>query len=375
MGGGGNWEFQVYVNNRSNSFVEDGKLFLKPTLTSDWLGEERVRGNPPYSLDIWDSCTNPQWYGCFRTSGDGRVINPVTSARIRTRETFSFKYGRVEVRARVPIGKWLWPAIWMLPENQEYGGWPLSGEIDILESRGNTLSVPEQPGCDTATSALHWGAYFPSLYELTSGAHPISSPGVCDGEYHIYELQWTESKITTTVDGNVIMSIDTKDFFEKGGYSPNTNNPWINGNSNAPFDKEFYLIMNLAIGGTGGYWEDGIDGKPWANEDEFAMTAFYNAKDTWLPSWNIDDPSHPSALSVDYVRVYCDSCEYSYEPLGASKTKVGSTTGLVIIVTVVAAVFILGILSAALFLHLRRKNVDGSRNRLVEESREFDTYN
>lgn len=61
-------------------------------------------------------------------------MNPVQSARIRTAETFAFKYGRVEVSARLPRGDWMWPAIWMLPASSAYGTWPVSGEIDIMVS-------------------------------------------------------------------------------------------------------------------------------------------------------------------------------------------------------------------------------------------------
>jgi len=61
---------------------------------------------------------------------------------LRTAESFAFKYGRVEVKAKTPVGDWLWPAIWLLPKDQEYGQWPASGEIDIFESRGNDASYP-----------------------------------------------------------------------------------------------------------------------------------------------------------------------------------------------------------------------------------------
>ncbi len=71
------------------------------------------------------------------------------SAAVRTVESFAFTYGRVEVRAKLPRGDWLWPAIWLLPKWHQYGDWPTSGEIDIMESRGNAPSTyPNQPGND-----------------------------------------------------------------------------------------------------------------------------------------------------------------------------------------------------------------------------------
>ncbi|CAM9810669.1 unnamed protein product, partial [Hapterophycus canaliculatus] len=74
------------------------------------------------------------FYGCSRASNmASRIpINPVMSARVRTAGTFSFRYGRIEVKAKLPRGDWLWPAIWLLPEQNVYGQWPASGEIDIM---------------------------------------------------------------------------------------------------------------------------------------------------------------------------------------------------------------------------------------------------
>jgi hypothetical protein len=125
---------------------------------------------------LYISCTNPSFYGCFRLGTPDNYINPTTAARIRTVESFSFKYGRVEISAKMPRGDWLWPgtqddshqthrlgqhpyslycvsqdqsssgdvnvpvicqALWMLPRMNAYAGWPTSGEIDICESRGN----------------------------------------------------------------------------------------------------------------------------------------------------------------------------------------------------------------------------------------------
>jgi beta-glucanase (GH16 family) len=98
MGGGGNWEFELYNNNRTNSFTEDGILYLQPTLTADYLGEAGVKTG---SMNLWggapaDQCTSNAFYGCERNAaGSGNYINPITSARIRTVNSFSFKYGRV----------------------------------------------------------------------------------------------------------------------------------------------------------------------------------------------------------------------------------------------------------------------------------------
>jgi len=103
LGGGGNWEFEAYLNNRTNSFVKNGTLYLKPTLMADQIGEANVKANAVF--DIWGGdpaniCTGNSFYGCSRTAGaGGNYLNPIKSARIRTAETFTVKYGRVEFRA------------------------------------------------------------------------------------------------------------------------------------------------------------------------------------------------------------------------------------------------------------------------------------
>ena len=100
MSGGGNWEFQVYWNNRSNSYCTDSKLFIKPLLTSDRVGEEMVRNGGRF--DLWggqpgDLCTSPGFYGCERIANGANIINPISSARLRTAQSFAFTYGKVEV--------------------------------------------------------------------------------------------------------------------------------------------------------------------------------------------------------------------------------------------------------------------------------------
>ena len=115
-------------------------LYLQPTLTAEDIGEDTVRNG---SMNLWGGtpagvCTSNAWYGCERSAGgSGNVLNPIQSARIRSAQKFSMKYGKVEVKAQLPRGDWIWPAIWMLPEDEAYGGWPKSGEIDIMETRGN----------------------------------------------------------------------------------------------------------------------------------------------------------------------------------------------------------------------------------------------
>lgn len=224
LGGGGNWEFQYYCNNRSNSYVKNGVLYIKPTLLSDTIGEDKVKGGGA-NFDIWGNdpasqCTGNAWYGCARVAGGPNYINPIQSARLRTAESFTFKYGRVEVRAKLPKGDWLWPAIWLLPRDQQYGLWPASGEIDIMESRGNVNFPKEQGGgVSSFASTLHWGPdFFQNRFLMTHKQYDLPS-GTFNDDFHIFGLYWGEDKIYTYLDtdSNRILEVDITDsFWNKG---------------------------------------------------------------------------------------------------------------------------------------------------------------
>jgi hypothetical protein len=143
MGGFGNGEFEMTTGSSNNSFIRNNQLYILPTLTSDVIGQNAIFNG--YTFNV-TGCTNTNLTACGAVSNStsGAVINPVMSARISTKGKRSIQYGRVEVKAKLPVGDWLWPAIWMLPENDTYGPWPLSGEIDIMESRGNGVEYAGQ---------------------------------------------------------------------------------------------------------------------------------------------------------------------------------------------------------------------------------------
>eukprot|EP00128_Syssomonas_multiformis_P016819 Colp12_sorted_trinity150504_noHs@18910 len=305
LAGGGNWEFEWYVNNRSNSYVRDGKLYIKPTLTEDAIGEQTMRTG---TVDIWgqspaELCTGNAFYGCTRSAAASQnVINPVRSARLRTVKSFSFQFGRVEIRAKLPKGDWLWPAMWMLPVHNEYGNWPSSGEIDIMESRGNDPSYPEG-GHNTFGSTLHWGPNWDqNRYEQTHAMYKHSASLADD--FHTYGLYWDENTLYTYFDSpsNKVLEIDftKQSMWEMGKFPSTFDNPWVNEPNCAPFNREFYFVINLAVGGTANYFPDGVGGKPWSNSDPHSVNAFYNAKGQWYSTWKGED----SALVLDSINVW-----------------------------------------------------------------------
>ena len=133
------------TNSANNSFVRDGHLYIVPTLTSDVIGRDNVLGINPYTFNL-TGCTDANATNCGAVSNASAraVIPPVMSARITTKNHYSIQYGRVEIQAKLPRGDWLWPALWMLPVDDAYGAWPRSGEIDIMEARGNGVDYTAQ---------------------------------------------------------------------------------------------------------------------------------------------------------------------------------------------------------------------------------------
>ncbi|MBP5431909.1 glycoside hydrolase family 16 protein [Ruminococcus sp.] len=178
-----------------------------------------------------------------------------TSARINTQHKFSVCGGKIEVRARCDSGKSLWPAIWMLPEDSVYGGWASSGEIDIMEGWGST---PEKI-CGT----IHFGGAWPANTYLTNDY--VFPEGDSSANWHTYSVEWDRGEIRWYVD-SILYSTQTEWYSEGFSYP-------------APFDQNFYIILNLAIGGH----FDGVDGI-------YAEPAIF-----------ADGEKH---FDIDYVRVY-----------------------------------------------------------------------
>lgn len=220
--GWGNNEKEYYTDSNENAFIDDGKLVIKAK-------QEQVTDQ----------------FGTY----------DYTSAKLKTKGLFSKKYGRYEIKAKLPVGKGLWPAIWMLPEEDKYGTWAASGEIDIVEAWGSRPN--------TVAGTIHYGEGWPNN-KYTGKEFELPEKRGID-KWHTYALEWEPGELRWYVDGELYQTQNK--WYSKGkDYAANFSYP-------APFDQEFYLVMNLAVGG----WFDG-------EVDE--TTKF------------------PSQMEVDYVRVY-----------------------------------------------------------------------
>lgn len=176
-----------------------------------------------------------------------------TSAKLVTKGKFSQTYGRFEARIRLTKAlPGLWPAFWMMPANSEYGGWPRSGEIDIMEMKGR---LPHN-----VSSAVHYGGRT-HRYRSEDYTYP---DGLTVTDFHLYTLDWTADSLTFSVDGDPYHVLTKDMWYTETDQSSST----------APFDKDFFLILNLAVGGN----FDGGRTPP--------------------------DEDMPAEMEVDFVRVY-----------------------------------------------------------------------
>lgn len=170
-----------------------------------------------------------------------------TSAKLMTRGKGDWQYGRVEVRARLPVGRGTWPAIWLLPTLDRPMQWPRDGEIDLMEHVGYNAGTV-------------YGTVHTQKYNHVIGTQKSDSVQVAEiGEkFHIYSLDWTPDHLNWAVDGKSYFFLSKNDENYEG---------W-------PFDQPFYLILNLAVGGN------------------------------WGGKYGVDDAVWPQVMEVDYVKVY-----------------------------------------------------------------------
>jgi len=205
-----------------------------------------------------------------------------TSGKVHTRGKQSFLYGRIEMRAKIPTGDGMWPAFWMMPAADVYGGWAASGEIDIMESSNSTTSVG---------GALHFGGSYPNNTS-TSSSYSLGGPNFADA-FHVYAVEWEPDAIRWYVDGVLFATRVSSQWYSDG--AP--------GNPRAPFDQEFYIILNAAVGG----WYTGC-------VSPSCVTATF-----------------PQQYLIDYVRVYEDIDNFApvvaiTSPIDASTVPAGNLT-------------------------------------------------
>ncbi len=252
--GGGNEERQCYTARDENVRVVDGRLVIEARL-------EEATG-PALPQRMWGSEED-------RTATN---TQPFTSGRINTAGKGDWTYGRIEVRARLPEGQGTWPAIWMLPTDEVYGTWALSGEIDILEAVNLGAECRECRGGEEnrAFGTLHFGGAWPeNRYQNRETTIPTGPDG--EQVWHDYAIEWSEGRIEWFLNGESYGYLTPRRWRTLSDALEARNNP------NAPFDQRFHLILNLAIGG------------------HLAESR---------SAGGVDPQGYPKQFEIDYVRVY-----------------------------------------------------------------------
>ena len=230
--GWGNNEAQYYTRGENLS-IKDGNLVI----TAKKVDKEKEK---------YDNCN-------------------YTSTRIKTEDKVTAKYGRIEARIKMPKGNGIWPAFWMMPNDDKYGGWAASGEIDIMEAKGR---IPNE-----VNGTIHYGGIWPN--NRYSGSHYRFEEGTDITDFHDYAIEWEPGEIRWYVDNELYQVQDNWNTYGK--------NEDLKYSFPAPFDQDFYIILNLAIGGN---YDGGI-----LPENDFSS----------------------AEMLVDYVRVYDKSDEYEYK--------------------------------------------------------------
>ncbi|CAG9766869.1 unnamed protein product [Ceutorhynchus assimilis] len=288
---GPDYEFVIYQDNLPTLSVENDKLVIMPVLTDSMYGDDFVTGSE--GLDLGKTCTGVRASSeCYQVAQAWYIIPPVISSQLTTKKKFSFKYGKVEIRAKLPKGDWLYPELFLNSENEEYGRYYDSGQIRIAFTNGNQGDNQQIQG------GVILG---PETQQRKFAMKSIHNTKSWTEDFHNFTVLWTPESIISSVD-NVVFSTVTP---PAGGFSSLTDKlrltaseKWKGGNKIAPFDKEMHLVIGVGAGGHN--FEDRSDGsKPWKNDNPLSQKNFYRARGQWFPTWGRD-----AKLTLDYVKVW-----------------------------------------------------------------------
>ena len=360
-------DFQMYINSRNTSFIQNQTLVIVP----QWVTAQPLDHDGACDTDLWGhafgrECTSNIRNGCLRSCNS---TPPISSARLRTAETFSLKYGRIEIRAKLPRGNWLRPTIKLHSLHENYGEGDPSGEVVIVASSGNPISCVGRKGNSIGRNTVSSCARY-APYGHATGANDNT---MCDHtERHVFSpthpkegfhehfqtfgLYWSDTEMFTYLNDetNVIARIydyqTSKSFdnlFDTGAHygvwnKSTTANPWKResqkgrrghshskyndeeeAGNNAPFDQLMYLSIGLSVGGNDGFFPDRMNGKPWMDSQtpEEATQSFLNHRQEWLSTWCGDEKnqndtniSPHAAFTIDHVRMWAfsDISEWNY---------------------------------------------------------------
>jgi len=180
-----------------------------------------------------------------------------TSAKLYSQRKGDWTYCRVQIRAKLPKGRCVWPAFWMMPTASKYGGWPACGEMDIMEERGdNTNSVG---------GTIHFG----NPWKYIGQSYSLPNKQTYDTAFHLFDFEWEAGEIRWYIDNTLYETRKASEWFTSGASKATA--------PNAPFDQDFYMQLNTAVGGS---------------------------NTPYTGNQNPDDAVFPQYMYIDYVRIY-----------------------------------------------------------------------
>lgn len=297
-------QFVMFLDKPKNCYVKNGELHITPSLSTDIWGNDvkRMRSG---EFNLGAQCTGllDKSLECRKKAQFFQILPPVVSARINTKHFFSFRYGKVEVRAKLPKGDWLFPLILLEPLENYYGIRDyMSGQIRIAFNLGNEI-LQDANYTDISNKFLYTGVVMTNQDKYRNNFLRGSKSGLdLSADFHVYSLTWNVDNFVMAVDGRPFVLFFKEDFskwMETFHGSSKTTSKM------APFDREFYLTFGVSAGGHADFPDDCRNGfnrisKPWTNGDPKAELSFWKDVENWSKTWD----SESSGLHVDYVKVY-----------------------------------------------------------------------
>ncbi|XP_038223248.1 beta-1,3-glucan-binding protein-like [Zerene cesonia] len=288
MPGAPDYPFNVYLYD-TNVRTDSGKLVIEPMTLESKYGDGFIWG----SLDLTLKCTGKIGSReCYREAFGPEILPPIITGKINSKKRFGFKYGKVEVVAKVPLGDWLIPEIQLEPLYNDYGRRQYaSGLLRIAMVKGNVEFAKKLTGGPIMSDEDPFRSMF--LKEKVGYDN-------WNKEYHNYTLVWKPDSIELYVNGDKYGEVDAGEGFyqEAAKHHVEAATRWLQGSAMAPFDEMFYISLGLRVGGIHDFADS--PNKPWRNRSTRAMLQFWQSRDQWFPTWFADT----SALRVDSVRVY-----------------------------------------------------------------------
>ncbi|XP_061710919.1 uncharacterized protein LOC133520494 [Cydia pomonella] len=302
------WEVQQYVPvdhpelpfvtyQRSTVSIKNGYLRIAPKLQENQPGF--THSSMFDALDLYKGCTSAQSSSCYVEAGDhSSVIPPVIGGRIISRSSFAFTYGTVSVRAKLPIGDWIYPEILLESFSKKFVyGTKNSGVLKIACARGN--KELKKGSTQYGNKVLYSGPV------IDTKCHDSllvikNSDKFWGDDFHVYSLKWTPDSLILSVDGEEYARVEPhgseglRARLPKACIGPHESGM-------APFDDHFYITLGLAAGGHSEFPDAGVTkgnhSKPWKNQASKATLKFWNDIDEWQDTWE-----RPEML-IDYVKV------------------------------------------------------------------------